>query len=289
MPRVSAIIPTYNNPAMLVRAVESVLAQDYRDYELIIIDDGSRPQTREALEPYMDRIRYIHQENAGPSAARNHGIRESGGEFVAFLDSDDLWLPEKLSTQVAFMDAHPEFGLTYHGLEYFTEEGVVNLPAGDKPAGDVLARLFKRIFLVPTSVMCRHECFEKAGYFPEDMRLAEDYDFFLRMAVHYQFGCIDRVLGRYRFHESNKSKESPIGQFAEKLTARERTYADPAAAGRIPERLYNREIASVTFKLAKMYMAKGDAIRAREMIARSIRHRPIEPRRWLFWLRARLA
>ncbi len=289
LPRVCVIIPTYNNPAMLLQALESVVAQDYRDYELVIVDDGSGPQTRAALEPYMNRIRYIRQENAGPSAARNRGIRESSSELVAFLDSDDLWLPEKLTVQVEFMDAHPEFGLTYHALEYFTEEGVVNLPAGDKPVGDVLARLFKRIFLVPTAVMCRRECFEKAGFFPEDMRLAEDYDFLLRMAVHYQFGCIEQVLGRYRFHESNKSKESPIGQFIEKMIARERIYTDPAAAGRIPKRLYHREIASVTFKLAKMFLTKGEVAKAREMIAKSIRHRPVEPRRWLFWLKTRFA
>jgi glycosyltransferase involved in cell wall biosynthesis len=79
---------------MLLQAVESVLAQTYDDYELIVVDDGSGPETRKALEPFMDRIRYIYQENAGPSAARNHGIKESDGELVAFLDHDDLWLPE---------------------------------------------------------------------------------------------------------------------------------------------------------------------------------------------------
>jgi hypothetical protein len=100
LPRVSAIIPTYNAPHFLVQAVESALAQDYRDYELIVIDDGSGPETHQALEPYMDRIRYIYQENAGPSAARNRGIRESTGELLAFLDHDDLWLPGKLTAQV---------------------------------------------------------------------------------------------------------------------------------------------------------------------------------------------
>lgn len=292
MPRVSVIIPTYNPPdggRLLVQALESVLAQAYRDYELIVVDDGSGPQTREALEPYMDRIRYMRQENAGPSAARNRGIRNSSGELVAFLDSDDLYLPEKLAVQVGFMDAHPEFPLSYHRVEYFAEDRELDFPRREGPSGDVLAKLFKRIFLVPSSVMCHRGCFDKAGYFPEDMRLAEDYEWFLRMAIHYQFGYIDKVLGRYRFHEANVSRENPIRHFTGKMIALERIYADPAAAGRIPKKLYRRGIAAVTFKLAKMYLAGGNLAKAREMIDKSIRHRPVEPRRWLFYLRTRLS
>jgi glycosyltransferase involved in cell wall biosynthesis len=274
---------------MLVQAVESVLAQDYGDYELIVVDDGSGPETREALEPYMERIIYIYQENAGPSAARNRGIRESGGELVAFLDHDDLWLPEKLAAQVEFMDAHPEYPLSYHAVDYFADDRDLDLPQREGPAGDVLAKLFKRIFLITLAVMCRRECFDKAGLFDEELRFAQDYEIWLRMAVHFDFGCIDRVLGRYRFHEANLSWENQIRHFTEKMVTRERIYANPAAASRIPGRLYRREISSVSFKLAQMYLSRGDAARARELIAKAIRFRPVEPRRWLFWLRARLA
>lgn len=273
---------------MLVQAVESALAQTYTDYELIVVDDGSGPGTRAALEPYMSRIRYVYRENAGPSAARNTGIRESGGELLAFLDHDDLYLPEKMAVQVEFMDAHPEFPLTYHAVEYFTGKGALDYAAREGPSGDVLAALYKRIFLITLAVMCRRDCFEKAGYFDEEMRFAQDYDMWLRMALHFQFGCISRVLGRYRFHEANLSRENEIRHFLEKLDARKRVLADPAAAGRVPWKLRNREIASVTFKLARMYLAVGDVEEACRFVVRSMRHRPIEPRRWLFWLQTRL-
>ncbi len=289
MPRVSAIIPTYNAPEFLMQAVESVLAQSYRDYELIVVDDGSGPETRAALEPCMDRIRYIRQENAGPSAARNSGIRESAGELIAFLDHDDLWLPGKLVAQVEFMDAHPEYKLSYHIVEYFGGDGKLDFPRREGPQGDVLAALFRRIFLITLAVMCRRECFEKAGYFDEKLRFAQDYELWLRMALHYHFGYLDKVLGRYRFHEGNLSWENRTRHFLEKLESRERTYADPAVAGRIPGKLYRREIASTTFKLAKLYLAQGDVEASRRMIAKSIHHRPLDYRRWLLWLRTRLA
>jgi glycosyltransferase involved in cell wall biosynthesis len=289
LPRVSAIIPTYNAPHFLVQSVESVLAQDYGDYELIVIDDGSGPETRAALEPYMQRIRYIYQDNAGPSAARNRGIKESSGEFLAFLDHDDLWLPEKLKSQVEFMDAHQEFPLTYHAVDYFADDRELDLPQREGPSGDVLAKLFKRIFLITLAVMCRRECFEKCGCFNEELRFAQDYDMWLRMALNYDFGYIDKMLGRYRFHEANLSWENDIRHFTEKMTIRESIYAGKTAAERIPRKLYRREIASVTFKLAKMHLAKDEVEKSREMIAKSIRHRPVEPRRWLFWLRARFA
>ena len=289
MPRVSAIIPTYNNPAMLLQAVESVLAQTYDDYELLVVDDGSEPETRKALEPFMDRIKYIYQENAGPSAARNRGIKESGGELVAFLDHDDLWLPEKLQAQVEYMDAHPEFPLTYHRVDYFTDGRTLDFPVREGPTGDVLAPLFKRIFLITLAVMCRRECFEKVGYFNEELRFAQDYDIWLRMAVEYEFGYVDKMLGRYRFHEQNLSWENRIQHLSEKLLCLERVYGSPEATERIPTKLYNRGISATTFKLAKMYLANGDGEMSRKMIARAIRHRPIEPRRWLFWLRARFS
>jgi glycosyltransferase involved in cell wall biosynthesis len=289
VPKVSVIVPTYNNPAMLVEAVESVLAQTYRDCDLYIIDDGSGPETREALEPYMSKLGYIRQENAGPSAARNRGIRESSGEYVAFLDHDDLWLPEKLAAQVEFMDAHPEYPISYHAVEYFSAENVRDWPAREGASGDVLAALFKRIFLITLSVMCRRECFEKHGWFDEMLRYAQDYEMWLRMALHCDFGYLDRQLGRYRYHAGQLSWENQLAFFTEKLAVRERIYADPAAKGRIPRKLYHREISSVSFKLAKMHLAKGNADEARRLISKSISHRRFEPRRWLFWLRARFA
>ncbi len=110
-PLISAVIPTYNYGHFVTAAVRNVLAQTYRNLEVIVVDDGSKDNTRERLAPYLDRIRYVYQENQGPSAARNTGIRSATGEWVALLDSDDLWHPRKLELQVKYLQAHPEVGL----------------------------------------------------------------------------------------------------------------------------------------------------------------------------------
>jgi len=186
------------------------------------------------------------------------------------------------------MDAHPRCGLSYHVVDYYGAEGRLDFPRREGPQGDVLARLFKRIFLITLSVMCRRECFDEAGYFDENLRFAQDYELWLRMAARFRFGCIDRVLGRYRFHPGNLSWESEARRLLEKLRSRRRIYADPAAAGRIPRKLYRREIASTTFKLARLYLREGDKRKSREMIGESVRNRPLDWRRWILWLRARL-
>jgi len=116
MPQVSVIIPTYNREKYVARAVDSVLAQTYRDFEIIIVDDGSTDQTQQVLAGYGDRIRYVYQENAGPGAARNLGIRISTGEYLAFLDSDDMWMLAFLQKTVATLAAHPEVDVVTTGL-----------------------------------------------------------------------------------------------------------------------------------------------------------------------------
>lgn len=108
MPQVSVIIPTYNRATYVTRAVASVLSQTYRDFEIIVVDDGSSDSTQQVLGPYEDRVRYVFQENAGPGAARNHGIRISTGAYLAFLDCDDLWMPSFLEKTVAALDAHAQ-------------------------------------------------------------------------------------------------------------------------------------------------------------------------------------
>lgn len=106
-PTVSVVIPTYNRAKYVTETIDSVLSQSYTDYEIIVVDDGSTDNTREALAPYMDRIRYIHQQNSGVSAARNRGIKAARGKWIAFLDSDDIWLPEKLAVQIKDISKYP--------------------------------------------------------------------------------------------------------------------------------------------------------------------------------------
>ena len=116
MPHVSVIVPTYNRATYIARAVNSILSQTYRDFEVIVVDDGSTDHTRQVLAAYGDRVRYVFQDNAGPGAARNHGIRLSTGQYLAFLDSDDMWMPAFLEKTVGALDAHPSVDVATTGL-----------------------------------------------------------------------------------------------------------------------------------------------------------------------------
>src|SRR5437867_1708261 len=122
MPKVSIVIPTYNYGRYVVEAVESVLNQSFQDREVIVVDDGSTDDTRERLERFRGRIRYIYQRNKGLPAARNTGIRAARGAYVAFLDSDDLWLPEKLALQVPILDTRQQVGMVYTDAHLFDDQ-----------------------------------------------------------------------------------------------------------------------------------------------------------------------
>src|SRR4028118_1349040 len=122
-PQVSVIIPAYNGDRYIAQAVESVISQTYKNWEIIVVDDGSTDDTRQALQPYFDRIRYVYQENQGVAAARNRGIQESRGELIAFLDQDDFFLSDKLAGQVALFDAQPSLGIVNSGWRIVKEQG----------------------------------------------------------------------------------------------------------------------------------------------------------------------
>jgi len=125
MPAVSVIIPTYNRANFITEAVDSILIQDYSDVEIVVIDDGSDDDTKVMLRPYENKIRYFYQENKGLGEARNKGIKEAHGKYIALLDSDDLWLPGKLQLQIACMEAKPEIGLCCTNFHQFNDEGVI--------------------------------------------------------------------------------------------------------------------------------------------------------------------
>src|SRR5436309_7380613 len=123
MPKVSVIIPVFNGERYIRQTIESVLAQTYRDFELLVIDDGSTDGTAEAVKEYEKDLRYVHQGNGGASKARNQGIRFSQGKYIAFLDADDLWEPEKLTIQVEFLERNPKIGLVHCNCDGIDEEG----------------------------------------------------------------------------------------------------------------------------------------------------------------------
>lgn len=194
-PIVSVIIPTYNRAQMLRQAVESVLEQDYPCTEILVIDDGSVDDTPMVLADYEDRIRFFRQENTGVSAARNLGIRASRGELIAFLDSDDYWLSEKLTTQVDWFLRHPE-AMICQTEEIWIRNGRRVNPRQKhrKRAGDIFIASLSLCLVSPSAVMLRRNLLDETGLFDPELPACEDYDLWLRVSSRYQVGLIEKPL-----------------------------------------------------------------------------------------------
>lgn len=183
-PLVSVIIPAYDRWPMLCDAVESVLDQSYRDFELIVVDDGSTDGTAEWLVRYGTALRRVSQSRRGVAAARNLGVRFSCGRYLAFLDSDDLWKRKKLEIQLSFMEAHPEVQIC-QTEEIWIRNGLRVNPKRRhrKPTGDIFRASLDLCLVSPSAVMMTRGLFDMVGGFDEGFPVCEDYDLWLRVAA----------------------------------------------------------------------------------------------------------
>jgi glycosyltransferase involved in cell wall biosynthesis len=212
MPKVSVVIPAYNAMAYLPAAVESVLSQTFTDFEVLIIDDGSTDHIVSWVSGLTDpRIRLISQVNQGLSAARNTGIINAQGDYIAFLDADDLWAPIKLEKQVHCLDNHPTVGLVHTFMLFVDVQGksTGRVMASDL-AGEVWAQLAIRNAIACPSVMARRECFDRVGLFDQTLRSIEDWDMWLRIAAEYPFAVIKAPLAYYRQVPNSMSKNCKV-------------------------------------------------------------------------------
>ncbi len=238
-PVVSVIIPTYNCGRYITEAVESALAQRDVFLEVIVVDDGSTDDTATRLAPYRGRICYLLQNNAGPGAARAVGQRAARGKYLAFLDADDRWRPDKLALQVAYLEAHPDVGLVCSDFGAFTDAGpvadsyiatyspvvrgrhrrfdqiypiheVFEFAGREIPSyrGDVFARMLEGYFTLTSTVVMRRSCMDACGTFSDErwLVLAEDQEYYLRIARHYPIAYLDVPTAWYRLREGQLSR-----------------------------------------------------------------------------------
>jgi glycosyltransferase involved in cell wall biosynthesis len=206
---ISCIIPTYNRAYCLKRAIDSVLAQSDDNLELIVVDDGSTDETAEVLATYQDRpgVKILSQANRGVSAARNFGAEHAKGEWLAFLDSDDEWLPEKLSLQRRIWESSAEL-LWVHGEEIWVRQGKRVNPKKihRKSGGDIFERSLKLCLVSPSAVVLRSELYAQYGGFDESFTVCEDYDLWLRLSNEHEVGfCETPVVIKYGGHEDQLS------------------------------------------------------------------------------------
>ena len=213
MPRVSVIIPTYNRSYFLTKAIDSVLNQTYTDFEIIVIDDGSTDDTKDVLIPYQNKIKYIYQENQGVACARNTGIKHSTGEFISLLDSDDLYLPNRLEKTIEILDRDKHLGLAHSDVIRITEDGKYigkferDTSCLDGYISDELLML--KTFLISSTITFRSNCIERVGYFDEKLSRygAEDRDMWIRISRYYPIKYIPKVLALYRDTTNSMSED----------------------------------------------------------------------------------
>jgi glycosyltransferase involved in cell wall biosynthesis len=196
MPCVSVIIPTFNRSRKLIRAVRSVLKQTFRDFEVIVVDDGSSDDTYQAITSYLPVIQYVRKEvNQGVSAARNSGIRRASAPWIAFLDSDDYWLEDKLSVQMKYIEANPST-LACQTEERWIRNGKRVNPRRRhrKPSGDIFTQSLKLCLVSPSSVVLKRSLLGEVGLFDEALPAAEDYDMWLRISCRCPVHLIEKEL-----------------------------------------------------------------------------------------------
>ena len=206
--KISVIIPTYNRKKTLARAIRSVLNQSFSPFEILIIDDGSNDGTEEWVKENFQNIKYIYQNNHGVSSARNIGIENAYGDWVAFLDSDDEWLPNKLYEQVKAIDSNPEMKF-FHTNEIWIRNGVrVNqMKKHKKYGGYIFEKCLDICRVSPSSVLIQKEVFDNIGIFDESLRVCEDYDLWLRITSKYPVVFLDMpLIYKYGGHADQLSK-----------------------------------------------------------------------------------
>ncbi|MCB4458428.1 glycosyltransferase family 2 protein [Leisingera sp. McT4-56] len=220
-PTVSVVIPTHNREHLICDALDSVQAQSFRDLEIIVVDDGSTDGTRQRVAQWSEAselaVRYAGQPQSGGNAARNKGIGKARGRYVAFLDSDDLWHPDKLRKQVELLEARPGYGAAYTGLrETDAESGaVISEPRHAYPEGDLLNDLLVSDVTAPTSAwIARRALFQKAGGFDQGLMARQDWDMWIRLAQCAKIGCVPEALVDLRHHSGPRTVSDPARELA---------------------------------------------------------------------------
>jgi GT2 family glycosyltransferase len=283
---VSAVIPAYNYGRFLPGAIDSVLAQTYRDLECIVVDDGSTDDTARVLEPYRDRVRVVRQPNQGLSAARNTGIQSAQGTYVAFLDADDRWFPEKVARQVALIESDARTGAVGCWVQLTSGSGE---PIGRKQFAEhvpepidldtQVARIAVRTFWVGGSgsgAFVRREVFERVGFFDTSLRAAEDWDMWMRIAAAYPIRNVPEILvaislhgtGTFRNPEKMETNQLRVWEMAARRW--------PKVIGPVSRAMH----ASVLADSAGEYLLAGNSKMALRRYLASVRQEPARRDRW---------
>ncbi len=280
-PLISVIIPTFNRLGLLKQTVASVRSQTFKDYELIIVDDGSVDGTSEWLETLSD-VRYVVQTNSGIASSRNKGASLSLGKWLAFLDHDDLWDEKKLEVQANFANANPELGML--AIRH------VRLGRRYKPCarsawikGDLFLKEYSQSFIHTSSVMIRKDVFHAVGGFPTRYRFADEFDVWLKIAKSFPVAYCNEPLVFIRLYDSNTS-HNRVGVRTDTYDILTKNY-DP---DKIPEGIYRRTMSDHDISFGRAFVNAGEMDEALTWFRKSIERTPFRLRPWRYYLKYRL-
>lgn len=273
-PTVSVIIPTYNRASFLKESVQSVLNQTFKDFEIIIINNYSIDNTLEVICSFNDnRIKTLNFRNHGVIAkSRNHGLMNSTGKYIGFLDDDDMWCPEKLEIQIKYLESHPEFGLVYSNALIIdakgNQRGLV-LNNGRAKEGRIFQDLLNGKYIPIPTVLMKRKLLESNGLFNEESSIIaiEDYEYWVRASLKFDFGYIDKPLAMYRIHSTNVSKIHSGALLRQKVFYMLLDNCD------VPENFYTKIISKIerlNFSTSVYYWSISDQINAKRCARRYI-------------------
>lgn len=289
MPSVSVLIPSYNHLRFLPACLESVWGQTFSDYEIVVVDDGSADGSVEYLRACGDRIRLFEQENQGTYATLNRCAREAKGAYLAILNSDDLWMPNKLAAQVAILDSKPEVGLVHTGGIFVDSEGreTKENPFGfawpSTESGRVLEAMILHNHVVASSVLLRRDAFEREGGFDERLYGSGDWDMWLRVSKRWEFAYVAERLTGYRIHEEMASAKKQPVVLDEILIRTERIHAceDELLRLAVDQTRMMRALAHSWACLGTEYAQLGRTADARRAYFESVKRNPLRLKSWV--------
>jgi len=295
-PKVSIVMPVLNGQRFIAEAIQSILAQTYDCYELLVIDDGSTDATAQTVKSFAGilDLKYLrHDAPHGIAPSMNDGVRNSTGDMIAFLDHDDAWFPEFLETQVSYLQNHPDAAMVHSDFQTIDvngnviEESVAVCRNRKRPSGRVFPQLFMDSFIVGNSVLIRRECFTRLGLFDESLRWG-DYHMWMRIARNYNIDYVDKVLTKYRQHSSqstrtapvNRSELEPVGLSAIKKILE----LYPEIRREVGEKAVRRRMATLYFDMACAWFSNGSSSSARVCAGEAIRLWPANARYYILYV-----
>lgn len=281
-PKISVVIATYNRAGFLPETINSVIEQKFKDFELIIVDDGSTDNTREVLRAFGGRLKYLYQQNRGPSAARNLGVMHSQSPWIAIQDSDDICAPGYLDVLYHYVASHPDCGMVFANGSYLSgpehsRDTIVPVAKSRRLAesGIHLEDLFDKSIVRLQAALISKACYDGIGGHDESLRISMDLDLAFRLYAKFPIAYLDEVVFFYRKHDGNIGRNQEL-RLLENIRVIEKLISEnPQAEGVLGKNRISARLAYRYYRLAKGRWKHGDRQGARHALRRAIDHRPL--------------